>query len=73
MENVCNRCTIDFIEKDEPEKFMKQQPKLTFNCIHKSFESCDGYIFKQIEVLMVKPICLGFAIFELSKLHMYET
>ena len=73
MENVPNRCTIDFIKKDETEKFIKQQSKLNFNGIHKSYENCDSYIFKQNEVLLDTPIYLGFAILELGKLHMYET
>ena len=33
----------------------------------------DSYIFKQNEVLMDKPIYLGFSVLELSKLLMYET
>ena len=52
---------------------MKQQSKLTFNGMHKSYENCDSYMFKQNEVLMDKTVYLGFAIIELSKLHMYET
>ena len=73
MENVRNRCTIEFIKKDETDKIIKQQSKLTFNGIHKSYENCDSYTFKQNEVLMDNPIFLRFAILELSKLHMYET
>ena len=46
---------------------------MTINGIHKSYEKCDSYTFKQIEVKMDRPIYLGFAILELSKLHMYET
>ena len=41
MENVRNRCTIVFIPKDETNKIIKQQSKLTFNGIRKSYESCD--------------------------------
>ena len=41
--------------------------------IHKSYENCDSYVFRKNEVLMDKPIYLGFAVLELSKLHMYET
>ena len=48
---------------------MKEQSKLTF----KSYENCDSYTFKQNEVLMDKPIYVGFAIIESSKLHMFET
>ena len=52
---------------------MKHQSKLTFNGIHKSYENCDSYTFKYNEVLMDKPIYLGFSVLEISKLHMYET
>ena len=73
MENVRNRLKIKFIKKDDYREIIKQQSKLTFNGIHKSYENCDSYIFKQNEVLMDKPIYLGFTVLELSKLHMYET
>ena len=37
-----------------------------------SYENCDSYTFKQNEVFMDKLSHLGFAVLELSKLHMYE-
>ena len=61
------------IIKDNYKEIVKQQSKLTFNGIHKSYEKCDSYTFKQSEVLMDKPIYLGFTVLELSKLLMYET
>ena len=73
MESVRNRFTMDFIEKDKIDKFIKRQSKLTVNGIHESYENCDNYIFKRNDLLMDKPIYLGFAILELSKLNMYET
>ena len=73
MENVRNRLKIKFIKKDDYREIIKQQSKLTFNGIHKSYDNCDSYTFKQNEVLMDKPIYLGFAVLELSKLLMYET
>ena len=73
MKNVRNRLKIKFIKKDDYREIIKHQSKLTFNGIHKSYENCDSYTFKQNEVLMDKPIYLGFAVLELSKLHMYET
>ena len=73
MEKVRKRCKVDFIKKDETEKIIKQQSKLTFNGIHRSYENCDCYTFKQNENLMEKHLFLGFAILELSKLHLYET
>ena len=73
LENVRNRINIDFIKKDDNDKIVKQQSKLTFNGIHKNYENYDSYTFKKNEVLMDKPIYLGFSVLELSKLHMYET
>ena len=73
MENVRNRLKIKFIKKDDQREILKQQSKLTFNSIHKSYENYNSYTFKQNEVLMNKPIYLGFSVLELSKLLMYET
>ena len=73
MENVRNRCKIEIIKRDNYDKILKQQKKLTFSGICKSFSNCDSYLEKEHEILMDKPIYLGFAILELSKLHMYET
>ena len=56
MEIVRNRLKLEFIKKDEYKKIITQQSKLTFNGIHKSYENCDSYTFKQNEVLMEKPI-----------------
>ena len=73
MDNVRNRLKIKFFKKGDYRAIIKQQSKLTFNGIHKSYENCDSYTFKQNEVLMDKPIHLGFSVLELSKLLMYET
>ena len=73
MENVRTHLKNKFVKKDDYREIVKQQSKLTFNGIQKSYENCDSYTFKQNEVLMDKPIYLGFTVLELSKLHMYET
>ena len=73
MENVRNRIKVGFINKDDTDEIIKQQSKLTFNGIHKSYENYDSYTFKQNEVLMDKPNYLGFSVLEMSKLLMYET
>ena len=72
MENVRNRLGIKFFRKEEYKEIIKHQSKLTFNGIHKLYENCDSNVFKKNEVLLDKPIYLGFAVLELSKLHMYE-
>ena len=72
MENVRNRIKVDFIKKDDTDKNIKQQSKLTFSGIHKSYENYDSYTFKQNEVLKDKPNYLRFSVLELSKLIMYE-
>ena len=61
------------VRKDDTDKIIKQQSKLTFNGIHKSNENYDSCTFKQNEVLMDKPIYLGFSVLDLNKLLMYET
>ena len=64
---------IKFVKKDDYREKIKQQSKLTFNGIHKSYENCDSYTFREIEVKMDKTIFLGFSVLELSKLLMNET
>ena len=73
LENIRNRLDLELINKDNFKKFIDQQSKLTFNGIQKSYENYDSYTFKQNQVVMDKAIYVGFAILELSKLHMYET
>ena len=64
---------LEFNRKDDTKNNIKQQSNLTFNGIHKTFENCDRYTFKQNEVLVDEPIHLGFAVLEIGKLDMYET
>ena len=73
IENVRNRLKTKFVKEDDYREIIKQQSKITFNGIHKSYENCDTYTFKQNDVLMDKPIYLGFSVLGLSKFLMYET
>ena len=52
---------------------MKQQSQSTFNGIHRSYANYGSSTVKQNGVLLDKPIYLGFAVLELSKLHMNES
>ena len=45
-ENVRNRIKVHIIRKDDIDKIIKQQSKLTFNGNHESFENYDSYTFK---------------------------
>ena len=73
LENVRNRLGLELIKKDNIKKIIKQQSKITFNGIQKSYENYDSYIFKQNQIVMDKAIYVGFSILEFKKLHMYET
>ena len=73
LENVRNRLGLELIKKGDIKKIIKHQSKLTFNGIQKSYENYDSYTFKKNEVVVDKARYVGFAILELSKLHMYET
>ena len=73
LENIRNRLELEFIKKDDIKKIITRQSKLTFHGIQKSYENYDSYTFKQNQVVMDKAIYVGFAIPELSKLHMYES
>ena len=57
---------MEIIRKDDYEKIIKQQSNLTFDRIRKFYANYDRWTFKQNEVLMEKPIYLGFAIIEVS-------
>ena len=73
MENFRNRIKIEFNKKDDTDKIIKQQSKITFNRKHKSYTNYDSFTIKQNEILIDKPGYLGFAILELSEVLMYET
>ena len=73
MENLRNRLRLKFIRKDDYKESIKHQSKLTFNGIHKSYETCDSYVVLKNEVLMNNPKYLGFSVLEMSKLLMYAT
>ena len=46
MENIRNRINVEFILNDDNHKLIKQQSKVTFNEIQKSYVNCDSYTFK---------------------------
>ena len=73
LDNVRNRLGLELFKKGVIKKIIKHQSKLTFNGIQKSYENYDSYTFKKNEIVLDKAIYVGFAILELSKLHMYET
>ena len=52
LEIIRNRLKINLVKKEDHKIITKQQPKLTFNGIHNSYEKCDSYKFKQNEIVM---------------------
>ena len=52
LEDVRNRLKIEFTENCGNDRVIKQQSKLTFNGIHKSYANYRYYTLKQNEVLM---------------------
>ena len=46
---------------------------MTFNGIQRSYENTIAMYFKKNEVVLDRPIDLGFSVLELSKLQLYET
>ena len=72
LENVRNRLELELVKKDDIKNIIKQQSKMTFNGIHKSYENYYICTFKN-GVVMDKAIFVGFAILKLSKLHKFET
>ena len=73
LQNVRNRLRLELNKKDDSKKIIKQQSKVTFKGILKSYENFDIYTFKKNEVVMDKAAYVGFSVLELSKLPMYET
>ena len=51
VKNVKNKVKLKIIGKDDNEKFIKHQPKLTFNDAHKSYTNYDSYTVKQTKDL----------------------
>ena len=71
MGKVRIRVKIGFTRKNDIEKNIKQQSKLTSKGCHRTFIQYVRYTFKQNEVHMDEQIFLGFAVLEISKLLMY--
>ena len=67
MENVRNLVRSEFNRKYEKERIKKQQSKLFFKGIIKSYENFDCYTFKQNDVLMDKRIFLRGRIIRIIK------
>ena len=72
-ENLNIRIKVELIRKDDCDKIIKEQSKLTFIGIHKCYTKYERYTFKQNEVLKDRPIYLEFSVLDMSKLLMFET
>ena len=69
-EDVRNRIKVEFVKNTDERKILKNQSRLDFDGIHKSYQDYDSCTLKSNVVKMEKPIYLGFTILELSK-HLF--
>ena len=65
MKTVHNRRKVEFTKNGDTDKIKKQQSDLKINGFRKSYENYDSYTFEQNEVVMDKPIYVGFATLEI--------
>lgn len=73
MENVRNHIDFELVNCDKhPERGMKIQNSPKYKNHHIINESLVGYEKEKSKIRLDKPIYVGFAILELSKLHMYR-
>ena len=54
LENVRNRLGLELIKKGDIKKIVKQQSKLTFNGIQKSYENYYSFTYKKMKSLWIK-------------------
>ena len=69
-EDVRKRIRKEFVKNTGEKTILRFQSRLDFDGKHKSYQECDSYKKKVIQ--MDEPIYLAFVILELSKLLMYE-
>ena len=72
-ENIRNRIKVEVIKKDDNEKIVDQQSKLTITGIHISYPNYDSETFKQKGVLKDKPIYVEITVLELNEILIHET
>ena len=60
LENVRNRLNLELIKKGDIKKMIKQQSKLTFNGIQKTYENYYSFTYKKMKSLWIKPYMLVF-------------
>ena len=71
MENVRDRCNLEFISHTKYEEIIKRQSKLSFKGIINHYRDFSIYKYDKEQITFDKPIYLGFTVLELSKLLMY--
>ena len=53
MESVGNGVRLELIKKEWRWKFFKQQSKLTFKGVPKSYQICDNFTFKKMNFFVI--------------------
>ena len=72
IENIRKRLNLDLIEKSYIHKILYRQKKLSFDDKIAEYEKFNLYSFNKETINFTKPIYVGFCVWELSKLLMYE-
>ena len=72
IENIRKRLNLDLIDKSDTHRILNRQSKLSFDDKIAEYEKFNLYTFNKEIFKFTKPIYIGFCVFELSKLLMYE-
>ena len=72
LENIRDRCKLQFISHTQYEEIIKKQSKLSFKGIINHYKDFSIYKYDKEQIPFDKPIYLGFSVLELSKLLMFE-
>ena len=70
MENIRNHRDIKLVTSDKRRKILASEPNYYS---HKKFsEHLMAIEMKNTKIKMIKPICIGMSILDISKTYMYE-
>ena len=72
MENTRNRSRLDLVDKSDTHRILNRQSECSFDEKIAQYEKFNTDSFNKESIHVTKPIFVGFCVFELSKLLMYD-